>query len=362
MQSIFKSHRPFLIAGPCSAETEEQVLKTAHALKEIPVDLFRAGIWKPRTRPGAFEGIGEEGLKWLQRVKNETGLKTTVEVANTNHLELALKYEMDVLWIGARTTVNPFLIQEIAEALRGVSIPVMIKNPVNPDLKLWMGAIERFQLAGIQDIAAVHRGFTSFEKEKYRNDPMWQIPIELKRIMPAIPLICDPSHIGGKRELLQVLAQKAMDLNFDGLMIETHPDPDQAWTDKAQQITPAEFKILLQNLVLREEHSDDVIFQKNITEMRSMIDQLDEKILRILSERMKIAEQVGLFKKENNITVFQLERWNEIVLTRSHWADEHGLSPELILRLWQLIHQEAIQLQMKVMNEPANNESVRINE
>ena len=301
----FDSARPVVIAGPCSAETEEQVMDTARRLKKTRTQIFRAGIWKPRTRPNSFEGVGVKGLKWLKQVKEETGLLTTTEVANAQHAYEALKYGVDMLWIGARTTVNPFTIQEIAEALSGVDIPVFVKNPVNPDVELWIGSIERLQKVGITRIAAVHRGFSSFSENRYRNAPNWQIPIELKRVRPDLPMICDPSHIGGKRNLIQEISQKAMDLNYDGLMIETHPDPDFAWSDAKQQITPEELGVLLDSLILRRPISATNGFTNKLEELRGEIDRLDQELLNILEDRMKVAAKIGHVKKDNGITILQ---------------------------------------------------------
>ncbi len=342
--------RPLLIAGPCSAESEEQVLETAHALLNNGIALFRSGIWKPRTRPGAFEGVGTLGLKWLQQVKKETGLPVTVEVATARHVELCLKHEIDVLWIGARSTVNPFTVQEIADALLGVNIPVMIKNPVNPDLNLWIGAIERIGNAGVKKIVAIHRGFSSFEKNKYRNKPMWEIPIELKRLFPQLPIICDPSHISGNREWLPSVSQQAMDLNFDGLMIETHPNPERAMSDREQQLTPAALKMLVENLVIREISPDNLVLKATLEELREIVDRYDEELVRALKERLEVIHQIGIFKKENSISILQPERWNEIVNTRTEWARKFGISEELMLHIFQLIHQESIVKQTEILN------------
>lgn len=338
------------MAGPCSAETEEQVLEVAAQLKSIQPQLFRAGIWKPRTRPGAFEGIGEKGLKWLQEVKKQYGFKTTVEVATTEHVEACLKHDIDVLWIGARSTVNPFTVQEIADALQGVDIPIMIKNPVNPDLNLWIGAIERIYNSGIKKVIVIHRGFSSYNKTQYRNDPMWEIPIELKRIFPDLFLICDPSHITGNRNLISKVSQKAMDLNFDGLMIETHYDPDNAWSDKAQQVTPKNLVEILTQLIVREKNSDNVLFNKTLEELRENIDQIDKDLVNILQERMHLVSQIGALKKENNITILQPERWADIFTTRQDWAKELNLTPEMVYQIFQLLHKESIRKQTEVMN------------
>lgn len=343
--------RPLVIAGPCSAESETQVMQTAHALKEIEqVRVFRAGIWKPRTRPGSFEGVGAAGLAWMMRVKKETGLLTTVEVANPNHVEQALAHGIDILWIGARTVVNPFSVQELAESLAGVDIPVMVKNPVNPDLSLWIGAIERFYKNGIRNIAAVHRGFYQFEKTQFRNPPQWEIPIELKRRMPGLPLICDPSHIGGNRNMIQSIAQQALDLEADGLMIETHPDPDKAWSDAAQQITPQSLKEILGNLVLRDTTGNRE-FERSLEELRHEIDLIDYEMLRLLARRMEVAEEMGRYKYTHNITILQLQRWKELFADRIKKGSKAGLDTKFLASLLQLVHEQSIQIQTNVMNE-----------
>ena len=343
--------RPFMIAGPCSAESEEQMLTIAKGLKPLQIQLFRAGIWKPRTRPGAFEGHGEEALKWLMRVKEETGIPVATEVANGNHVEACLKHGVDVLWIGARSTVNPFTVQEIADALKGTDIPVLIKNPVNPDIDLWIGAIERIHHAGIHSIAALHRGFSSYEKTMYRNKPMWEIPVELKRRLPEIPIICDPSHICGVRDLIRQVSQQALDMNFEGLMIETHHDPEEAWSDKDQQVTPEALKQILQTLIVRVRQSQDVTIKATLEELRELIDKYDEDLIRVLKDRMDIVRQIGLFKKENNITILQPSRWDEIIATRQNWANSPYLSDDLIHHLFELIHKESILNQTRIMND-----------
>ncbi len=343
--------QPLVIAGPCSAETEEQVLQTARALAgQGGIDLFRAGIWKPRTRPGSFEGVGTEGLRWLKQVKEETGLKVTTEVASTSHVFEALKYGIDVVWLGARTTVNPFSVQEVADALKGIDIPVMVKNPINPDLKLWMGAIERIYKAGISRIAVIHRGFSYHGGTKYRNVPRWQIPIELKRQFPDIQIVVDNSHICGNRHMLSEIAQKAMDLNYDGVMTEVHPDPDNAWSDAAQQITPREFGELINQLVYRQPSSDDPEYQEHIDHLRHEIDEIDEELLNLLGRRMKIAEGIGEYKKRNNIAILQTDRWNEILGRAVARGQLHGLSEEFISVILRAIHQESINHQEKVMS------------
>lgn len=341
---------PIIIAGPCSAETEEQVMETARQLAEQKIDLYRAGIWKPRTRPNSFEGVGTVGLKWLRRVKQETGLKVTTEVANTQHVFEALKHEIDVLWLGARTTVNPFSVQEIANALEGVDKPVMIKNPINPDLGLWIGAIERIYKAGIKKIAVIHRGFSSYGETKFRNVPRWQIPIELKRQFPNLIMICDNSHICGRRDILADVAQQAMDLNFDGIMTETHITPDEAWSDAKQQITPVVFKELVDGLILRKEDSEDIVFKENLGQLRKRIDEVDEELFNLLGSRMKLAEAIGEYKKENNISILQSSRWNEILENAIAEGFKRGLSKEFTTKLLHAIHQESIAHQVEVMN------------
>ncbi len=346
-----KKERPILIAGPCSAETEEQVLETARGLKEVGIDLFRAGIWKPRTRPGAFEGVGAPGLKWLQKVKQETGMSVTTEVANTQHVFDAMKHGIDVFWIGARTTVNPFSVQEVADALQGLDVPVLIKNPVNADLKLWIGAIERIYKAGITRIGAIHRGFSSHGETKYRNLPLWQLPIELKRQFPKLQIICDNSHICGRRDLLQGVAQRALDLNYDGLMTEVHPTPDNAWSDAAQQITPHRFGVMIKELVVREQTSGNAAFLKTIDFLRHQIDEIDLHLIDLFGKRMKMAEQIGEYKKKNNIAILQPSRWNEILEHSVKLGKEKDLSKRFVEIVLRAVHEESISHQVKVMNE-----------
>ncbi len=342
--------RPLVIAGPCSAESEEQVFQTAKALAESgKVDLFRSGIWKPRTRPNSFEGVGTIGLKWLRRVKEETGLKTTTEVANKQHVFEALKYGVDVLWLGARTTVNPFSVQEVADALEGVDIPVIIKNPINPDLKLWIGAIERIYKAGIDRIAVIHRGFSYHGETKYRNVPRWQLPIELKRRFPELPIICDNSHICGRRDTLQAVAQKALDLDFDGLMTEVHPDPDNAWSDAAQQITPSVYLKMIEELKLRKLTSDDPEYIHSIEHLRQEIDELDEELMNLLGRRMLLAQDIGRYKKRNNIAILQTDRWNEILEKATDAGAQQGLSSDFIKVFLRAVHQESINHQEQIM-------------
>ena len=351
-----KHSRPFLIAGPCSAETEEQVLATARDLaglsrdRGIEIDLFRAGVWKPRTRPGAFEGQGAAALPWLRRVKQETGLRTTIEVANGNQVYEALKHGVDVLWVGARSTVNPFSVQEIADALRGVDVPVLVKNPVNPDLDLWVGAIERIRNAGVTQVGAIHRGFSAYAKSKFRNAPYWELPIELRRRMPDLPLICDNSHICGNREDLREVAQQALDLNYDGLMTEVHPTPDAAWSDAKQQITPLVYSELVRNLVVRRETTDDRDFLENLENLRHKIDEVDLELLNLLGRRMRIAEDIGRYKSRNNISILQASRWNEILERGYTQGRQRGLHDEFIERFLSAVHQESIAHQQAVMS------------
>lgn len=341
---------PLVIAGPCSAETEEQVLKIAHELKESDVSFFRAGIWKPRTRPGGFEGVGAIGLKWLQKAKAETGLPMAVEVANATHVKLALEHDIDVLWIGARTTVNPFAVQEIADALQGTDKIVLVKNPVNPDLALWIGGIERLYNAGIKNLGAIHRGFSTYEKTKYRNIPEWQLPIELQSKFPDLPLINDPSHITGKRTMIQEVAQQALDLNFDGLIIESHIDPDNAWSDAAQQVTPTVLKKIFEDLRMRKMSIDEDDFNSKMNGLRASIDIADTKILEILGNRMKVAEQIGQLKKEKNVAILQNKRWNEILDKMIAEGASKGLTEDFVLKIFKAIHQESITHQEKIMN------------
>jgi len=344
-------NRPFLISGPCSAETEEQVMKTARHLAQLNrVNIFRAGIWKPRTRPDAFEGVGSEGLRWLRDVKQETGLLVATEVANEKHVYEALKYGIDMLWIGARTSVNPFTVQEIADTLKGVDVMVLVKNPVNPDIELWIGAIERIAKAGIKHLGAIHRGFSTYEKTSYRNQPNWQLPIELRHRIHDLPLICDPSHIAGSREFLKEISQKALDLNFDGLMIESHIDPDKALSDAAQQVTPDGLRDLLSRLVIRNPVASDPKLLDILGELRQQIDVFDEHLLDLLEKRMKVAETIGQYKKANNITILQSTRWDEIINRVMSKTKTKGLSAEFIDTVFKAIHQESINHQMKVMN------------
>ncbi len=344
--------QPLVIAGPCGAESLEQVLTTAKQLRELnKIALFRAGVWKPRTRPNAFEGKGEEALKWLQEVKKQFGLKTTVEVANAHHTELALKYGIDVLWIGARTTVNPFSIQEIADVLKGVDIPVMVKNPIHADLQLWIGGIERVYNSGINKIAAVHRGFHYYGKTKYRNKPMWQIPIELRTQFPDLPIICDPSHISGNTELIYSVGQKALDLGMNGLMIESHCDPKNALSDAQQQLTPQQLDELIGKFILRKQNTEDAFVLDKLAQLRSMIDEIDDELINVLKKRTQVISEIGSYKKEHHIKIFQLERWQEILRTRAQWADKLGLSRNHIEKICQLLHEESIKIQNELMNK-----------
>lgn len=342
--------RPIIISGPCSAETEEQVMATCTQLAASgKVDVLRAGIWKPRTRPNNFEGIGVPGLKWLQKAKAATGLPITVEVANAAHVHEALKHGVDILWIGARTTVNPFSVQEIADELKGVDIPVLIKNPINADLELWIGAIERIHQAGISEVGAIHRGFAKYGEKKYRNAPQWQLPIELKRRLPEIPMLCDPSHIAGNRELLFDVAQEALDLNYDGLMIESHINPAEAWSDAKQQVTPERLAEMVENFVLRNIENTGQSASP-LDAFRSQIDKLDEEILNLLSKRMLVAENIGGYKKDNNITILQNKRWEEILQQAFKKGDKLGLSKKFVEKYFRAVHQESIDHQHKVMN------------
>ncbi len=346
------NERPFVIAGPCSAETEEQVLETARLLKKTGrVSAYRAGIWKPRTRPNSFEGVGSKGLPWLQRVKKETGLMVSTEVANVKHVYEALKFGIDILWIGARTSANPFAMQEIADSLKGVDIPVFVKNPINPDLELWIGAIERIKNAGIKRIGAIHRGFATYEKTMYRNLPTWQIPIDLKNRCPELPILNDPSHITGNASLIYDISQQAMDLNYDGLIIESHVNPEKAWSDAKQQVTPDELAEILSRLVIREPDPRNQKVIDELGELRSIINILDDQILVTLEQRMKVAEKIGRYKKENNITIFQSKRWEEIISNMIEKGEQKGLEKETINKIFKAIHQESINRQTRIMKE-----------
>jgi len=347
----FKLDHPLVIAGPCSAETEEQVLKIAHELKNSDVSIYRAGIWKPRTRPGGFEGVGEIGLKWLQKAKAETGLLMATEVANAAHVKLALEYDIDVLWIGARTTVNPFAVQEIADALQNTDKIVLVKNPVNPDLALWIGGVERLYKANIKKLGVIHRGFSTYEKTKYRNNPEWQIAIDFQSKYPDIPLIIDPSHITGKRDMIFQVTQEALDKNYDGMIIETHIDPDNAWSDAAQQVTPTQLKQIFIDLTIRNETDDADDYQLRLGKLRNEIDEFDAKLLEIIGKRMKIAEAIGALKKEKNVAVLQNKRWNEILEKMVNDGSQKGLSEEFIIQFFKAVHQESIAHQEKIFNK-----------
>jgi len=342
---------PIIISGPCSVESEEQMMQTAKEIaKTGKVSILRGGIWKPRTRPNSFEGVGEEGLKWLKNAGLEVGLPVATEVANAEHVEACLKNGVDVLWIGARTTVNPFSVQEIADALKGVDIPVIVKNPITPDINLWIGALERINAAGITKIAALHRGFSSFHKSSYRNVPMWEIPIELKMMCPDLPLFCDPSHIAGDKELISYVSQKALDLDMEGLMIESHINPLVAKSDAKQQVTPIELNTLLDELIIRDKHSESEEFINKLEQLRSVIDDLDEELINKFASRMEIIEKIGTYKSENNVTILQLERWEKILSNRTFLASKVGLSDEFIKKILELVHQESIRVQTQVMN------------
>jgi len=347
--SEMKLTHPLMIAGPCSAESEEQLLKIAHQLKDTDATVLRAGIWKPRTRPGNFEGVGEIGLKWLQKAKAETGMMTATEVANPVHVELALKHDIDVLWLGARTAVSPFIVQEIADALKGTDKIVLVKNPVNPDLPLWLGAVERLYTSDIKKLGVIHRGFSSFEESKYRNNPEWQIPIDLQNRFPDLPLICDPSHIAGTRSLIFDVCQTALDFNFDGFMVETHYDPDNAWSDAKQQITPETLVQMMIDLKVRKKQASSEDYLSQLNNLRANIDVLDDKLLGLLSKRMEVADGIGLLKKENNVSILQTNRWNEILGKMILRGEEKGLSEEFVLKIYKAIHQESISHQKKVI-------------
>lgn len=337
--------RPLMISGPCSAETEEQVMTTAKSLAALGVKVFRAGVWKPRTKPGGFEGAGVPALKWLQNVKKETGMYVTTEVATEKHAYEALKYGVDMLWVGARTAANPFSVQEIADTLKGVDIPILIKNPVNPDLELWIGAIERLYNAGIKKIGVIHRGFSTNEKSVYRNLPQWHIPIELKRRFPDLPIICDPSHIGGKRDMIETISQQSMDLNFYGLIIEAHCNPDEAWSDKDQQITPEKLGELMKNLVIR----DTVQTTEDLSDLRNQIDDLDNKLLQLLSKRMRVSREIGQYKLEHDMPILQTGRYTHILKDRVLQAEGMDMSGDFALKVLEAIHTESVRQQFEVM-------------
>src|SRR5690554_5338432 len=347
----FQLSHPFVIAGPCSAETEDQMLKIAHQLKDTDTTVMRAGVWKPRTRPGNFEGVGALGLKWLKKAKDETGLLIATEVANAHHVELALEHDVDVLWVGARTTVSPFIVQEIADAVKGTDKIILVKNPVNPDLALWLGAVERFYKAGISKLGVIHRGFSTYEKTRYRNNPEWQIPIDLQNNYPDLPLILDPSHIAGRRDIIFDLCQTALDLNYDGLMIETHNDPDNAWSDADQQITPASLKKGLSNLKIRKTEGDQIEFKNQLNTLRSQIDLIDDQIMDMMGKRMKVVDAIGGMKRKNNVAILQVKRWNQILDRMIQLGGKNQLSEEFVLKIYKAIHQESIDHQKKVMDD-----------
>jgi len=341
------SERPFVIAGPCSAETEEQVMSTARQLAEKGCHMFRAGVWKPRTKPGGFEGNGEMALPWMQQVKKETGMLTATEVATPEHVELALKYGVDILWVGARTTANPFAMQALADSMKGIENPVLVKNPVNPDLELWIGALERINGAGIKRLGAIHRGFSSYDKKIYRNLPMWQIPIELHRRIPNLPIVCDPSHIGGRRDLIAPLCQQAMDLGMNGLIVESHCDPDKAWSDASQQVTPDILDYILSILVIR----DELQTTENITALRKQIDEIDNSLMDLLAKRMRICREIGQYKKEHGMTVVQTSRYSEILDKRGAQGALCGIGADCVKQIFEAIHEESVNQQIEVLNK-----------
>lgn len=342
-----KENQPIIIAGPCSAETEEQVMDTAQQLSANGCKIFRAGVWKPRTKPGCFEGNGEKALPWLKRVKDETGMLIATEVATPEHVELALKYDVDIFWIGARTTTNPFAIQALSDLLCGVkNIPVLVKNPVNPDLELWIGALQRLNQAGIKRLGVIHRGFSSYEKKIYRNLPMWQIPIELHRRIPNLPIICDPSHIGGRRDLIAPLCQQGLDLGADGLIIETHCNPTKAWSDAEQQITPEQLNLILSQLIVRDKHTTS----EELHQLRSQIDEMDSSLINLLAERFKLCREIGKFKKEHNMTVLQSDRYNEMLEKCAQQAKVCGIDTKFAARILEIIHEESVRQQLTILN------------
>ena len=340
------NNRPIVIAGPCSAETEEQVMKTARDLAAKGCHNFRAGVWKPRTKPGGFEGNGENALPWMKQVKEETGMLVATEVAKPEHVELCMKYGIDILWVGARTAANPFAMQDLADAMKGIEVPVLVKNPVNPDLELWIGAMERLNQAGVKRMAAVHRGFSSFDKKIYRNLPMWQIPMELHRRIPNLPIFCDPSHIGGRRELVAPLCQQAMDLGFDGLLVESQCSPDEAWSDARQQVTPDVLDYILNILVVRDEH----VTTEGIAMLRKQIDEMDTELMNLLAKRMRVCREIGQYKKEHNMTVFQANRYTEILDKRGAQGALLGMSPEFIAQVFENVHEESVRQQVEILN------------
>lgn len=339
--------RPFVIAGPCSAETEEQVHSTAKQLAEKGCHMFRAGVWKPRTKPGGFEGHGEPALKWMADVKKETGMLVGTEVATPEHVELAMKYGIDILWIGARTSANPFAMQQLADSMKGIDVPVLVKNPVNPDLELWIGALQRINAAGVKKLGAIHRGFSSYDKSMYRNLPMWQIPIELRRRIPELPICVDPSHMGGRRELIAPLSQQGLDLGFDGLMIESHCDPDKAWSDAKQQVTPDVADFIIGMLVARS----NSVTTENIKQLRGQIDLLDNDLIDLLAKRMRVCREIGQYKKEHNVQVLQAGRYNEILDKRGAQGVLSGMSSEFVKQIFEHIHEESVRQQLEIVNK-----------
>lgn len=352
---MFTEPRPSVVAGPCSAETEEQVLETAKGLKELGINVFRAGIWKPRTHPGCFEGVGIPGLKWLQKVQKEYGLKVAVEVANEKHVYECLKHGVDVVWIGARTTANPFLVQEIADALAGSDVPVLVKNPVNPDLDLWIGALERLYGAGIRKLGVIHRGFSTFDKIRYRNDPHWDIAIELRSRFPKLPFFVDPSHMGGSRDYIQEISQRSLDLGFEGLMVEAHCNPSAALSDSKQQQTPEQLKDMLHNnIVVRDADSESKEWKENIYQLRAKIDVIDENILYALGSRMQISRRIGEYKKDNNVAIVQASRWDSILDKVIEKGHEYGLSEKFLKDVFNAIHEASVEVQNEIISDKSS--------
>lgn len=351
---MFTDPKPFVIAGPCSAESEEQVMETARGLRSFGINVYRAGIWKPRTHPGSFEGIGVQGLKWLQKVKKETGMRVATEVASQKHVFECLKYGIDVVWLGARTTANPFLVQEIAEALRDVDIPVLVKNPVNADIDLWIGALERLSAVGLRKLGVIHRGFSTFSKIKYRNDPGWQVAVELRSRYPKMPFFCDPSHMAGSRDYLYEISQRSLDLGLDGLMIESHCNPTCALSDAKQQLVPADLRGLLESLTVREQDSDNVVYKENIDQLRSRIDVIDENIISQLSSRMKISREIGEYKRDNNIAILQTSRWDTLLAEMIRKGRENGLEEKFVSTVFNAIHEASVQVQNEVLSSSLN--------
>ena len=352
---MFSDPQPSVVAGPCSAETEEQVMKTAEALKELGINVFRAGIWKPRTQPGCFEGIGVPGLKWLQKVKSEYGLKVSTEVASEKHVQECLKHGVDMVWIGARTTANPFLVQEIADALSGTDIPVLVKNPVNPDLELWIGALERLSRAGIKKLGVIHRGFSTFDNIRYRNEPHWEIAIEMRSRYPELPFFVDPSHMGGSRDYILEISQRSLDLGFDGLMVESHCTPETALSDSRQQLTPAQLKDLLHNqIAVRDADSDAKEWKDNIEQLRAKIDVLDENLIYTLGSRMKVSRQIGEYKKNNNVAIVQAVRWDALLDKVVEIGYEHGLSKKFLTDVFNAIHEASVEAQNEIISDKSS--------